>query len=338
MFKKVPGPWRRRTISHLILAISALATPLVAPIAAVIAFIQDRRSGTGLLRRTRLVWLIASMVMIDLLGKVLVTGIWLQGPFGMNGSSPRMQRKYQNVMAWYTTKITSAIATITPLPLDVSELDDTLITGNTILIGRHRSVFDAVLPSALLSKKGILPLYTLKDELQWDPNLDIVGHRMGHVFVTRGSKGAEASLEPIRELASRIDDASTGVIFPEGTFFSEKRLARSLKAIERRNPKHLAQAQQLRHLLPPRPAGTLAMLEAAPNADVIMLGHVGVEPFDGLGHIVENLGDPRRRLRIKAWRYPRSTIPTDPDEQTNWLFERWIEMDEWIDSHHPLPS
>lgn len=325
-------------ISHLILAASALATPLVAPIAAAVAFIQDRRSGTGLLRRTRLVWLIASMVMIDLAGKIIVTGIWLQGPLGMNGSTPRMQRKYQKVMAWYTTKITSAIATIAPLPLDVSELDDSLITGNTILIGRHRSVFDAVLPSALLSRKSVLPLYTLKDELQWDPNLDIVGHRMGHVFVTRGTKGADASLEPIRELASRIDEGSAGVIFPEGTFFSEKRLARALNAIERRNPENLEQAQKLRHLLPPRPAGTLAMLEAAPDADVIMLGHVGVEPFDGLSQIVENIGDPRRRLRIKAWRFERSTIPTDPDEQVEWLFARWVEMDEWIDSHHPLPS
>ncbi len=338
VFSKVPGTLRRRLASNLILAGSALLTPLVAPIASIVAFIQDKRSGDGRFRLTRLIALLASMVMIDLGGRIIVIGIWLQGPFGLNNNSPRMQRKYQNVMAWYTTKITDAISKIAPLPLDGSELDEELITGNTILIGRHRSVFDAVLPSVLLSRKGILPLYTLKDELQWDPNLDVVGHRMGHVFVTRGSQDAEASLGPIRELASRIDEGSAGVIFPEGTFFNDQRLAKALKAIERRNPERLEAARKLRHLLPPRPAGTLAMLEGAPHADVVIIGHVGVEPYGSLGQIVQNLGDTRRRLRIKVWRFERSSVPTQPEDQVAWLFERWVEMDEWIDSHHPLPS
>ena len=79
------------------------------------------------------------------------------------------------------------------------------------------------------------------------------------------------------------------------------------------------------------------MLEAAPNADVLMLGHVGVEPFGSIPEILANLGDRRHRLRVKAWRFDRSSIPIDADAQIQWLFERWLEMDEWIASHHPLP-
>lgn len=338
MFSNVPGLWKRRIISHSILFASAVLTPIVAPIASLVAYIQDRRDGQGLIRRTRLVALVAAMVLIDFIGRIRVFGIWLQEPLGLNASTPRVQRKYAAGMAWYTNQIVRAITTIAPLPIDRSEYDADLLTANTIIIARHRSVFDAVLPSVLLYEKDIVARYTLKDDLQWDPNIDVVGGRMQHVFVKRGSSDLESGLRPIRELAARIDDSSAGVIFPEGTFFTEKRFARALKAIERRSPERFDAAKKLRHLLPPRPAGTLAMLEGAPEADIVMLGHVGVEPFGSLGQIIENIGDDRRRLRLKAWRFERSLVPTDPDEQIQWLYDRWLEMDEWIESHHPLST
>lgn len=277
------------------------------------------------------------MVLIDFVSQFIVFGVWLQGPFGRNRMSPRIQHKYQNCMTWYTAKISSIIAKLAPLPIDTSELDDELLDGNAIVIGRHRSVFDALLPSTIFGSRGLLTLYTMKEDLQWGPNLDIVGHRMGHVFVNRTSKDLESELEPIRELASRVDDDSVAVIFPEGTFFNSTRLERAVNAIERRDPRRGDLAKRFRHLLPPRPAGTLAMLESAPDADVVMLGHVGVEPFGSIPDILANLGSHANRLRVKAWRYSRASIPTDPDAQIQWLFERWLEMDEWIASHHPLP-
>lgn len=309
----------------------------MAPVAAAVAYLQDRRSGNGRFRQLRIVCLVFSIVLIDFVSYFIVLGVWLQGPFGRNRTSPRIQHKYQASMTWYTAKLTAAIAKFAPLPIDTSELDEDLLDGNAIVIGRHRSVFDALLPSTILGPRGLLTLYTMKEDLQWDPNLDIVGHRMGHVFVNRRSNDLESELEPIRALAARVDKDSVGVIFPEGTFFNATRLERAVNAISRRDPARTELAKRFRHLLPPRPAGTLAMLEAAPDADVIMLGHVGVEPFGSIPEILENLGDQRHRLRVKAWRFARSSIPIDPDAQIQWLFERWLEMDEWIASHHPLP-
>ena len=338
MALNVPGPWRRRSISGITLITSALLTPIIAPIASLIAFVRDRRSGTGRLRQTRIVALIASVVMVDLVGQIVVFGVWLQGPFGMNRTSPRIQDKYQKIMTWYTTKITEAIAKFAPLPVDGSELDESLLSGNAIVVARHRSIFDALIPAVLFGRRGLLTLYTLKDELQWGPNLDIVGHRMGHVFVNRSSKDLETELQPIRDLAARIDKDSVAVIFPEGTFFNQTRLKRAIKSLERRDPVRARMAAQFRHLLPPRPAGTLAMLEAAPDADVVLVGHVGFEPFGSVPEVFANIGDPRHRLRVKAWRFDRATIPTTRDEQIHWLFERWLQMDEWIDAYHPLAS
>lgn len=334
---EVPGRLRRRVTSHLILAGSAILTPIVGPIAAVVAYVRDRRRGEGRLRETRIVALVSSMVVIDLWGRIGTMLVWIQGPFGRNLKTDRIQDKYQTLMAWYTAKIMWAIGKWAPLPIDISALDEDLLTGNAIVIARHRSIFDAVLPAALFGPRGILPLYTLKDELQWDPNLDIVGERMGHVFVNRSSKNPERELEHIRNLAARVNDESVAVIFPEGTFFSETRLQRAIASIARRDPERARLASQLRHLLPPRPAGTLAMLEAAPDADVVMIGHAGVEPFGSVPEVLANLGDRRHRLFVKAWRYDRASLPTGEEELIQWLFERWVEMDEWVDSQHPLP-
>ena len=278
------------------------------------------------------------MIVIDFISQVILFGVWLQGPFGRNQNSIRMQNNYRLSMTWYTSMITAMISKLAPLPLDTSELDEELLGGNAIVIGRHRSVFDAAMPAVVFGGRGLSALYVMKDDLQWDPNLDMVGKWMGHVFVNRVSKDLESELEPIRELARRVDEDSVGVIFPEGTFFNQKRLARAVASIERRDPDRAELARQFRHLLPPRPAGTLAMLEAAPDADVIMLGHVGMEPFGSIQEILRNLGDPNHTFTIKAWRFERSSVPTSQDEQIRWLFERWLEMDEWIDSHHPLAS
>lgn len=334
---EVPGRLRRRVTSHLILAGSVILTPVLGPIASVVAYVRDRRRGEGKLRETRIVALVSSMVMIDLWGRIGGILVWLQGPFGRNLNTDRIQAKYQTLMAWYTAKIMWAIGKWAPLPIDISALDQNLLTGNAIVIARHRSIFDAALPAALFGPRGVLPLYTMKDELQWDPNLDIVGERMGHVFVNRTSKNPERELDHIRSLASRVNDDSVAVIFPEGTFFSEKRLKRAIASIARRDPKRAELASKLRHLLPPRPAGTLAMLEAAPDADIVLIGHAGVEPFGSVPEVLANLGDLRHRLFVKAWRFPRSSVPLSEDARIQWLFERWIEMDEWIESHHPLP-
>ena len=325
-------------ISRGVLLGSAVLAPVVAPIASVIALLRDRKSGNSRMRETRIVALVAAMVFIDFISQIILFGVWLQGPFGRNRHSARMQNQYRLSMTWYTAMITATISRLAPLPLDTSNLDEELLGGNAIVIGRHRSVFDAVMPSVVFGGRGLTALYVMKDDLQWDPNLDVVGEFMGHVFVNRISKDLESELEPIRDLARRIDDDSVGVIFPEGTFFNQKRLTRAVASIERRDPERYELARKFRHLLPPRPAGTLAMLEAAPEADVIMLGHVGMEPFGSIQDILQNLGDPNHSFTIKAWRFDRSTVPTAPDEQIDWLFERWLEMDAWIDSYHPLPA
>ncbi len=287
------------------------------------------------MRRTRTVALIAGLILVDFAGFFLVTLCWLFSPLGWGVDRPIMQNRYSRIMTWWTNALIGVISSVTPLPFDRSQLDESLLGGNAIVVGRHRSLLDAVLPAAIFGRQGLRCLYVLKDDLQWEPNIDIVGHRMRHVFVNRNPQDLEKELEPIRELAARIDHESVGVIFPEGTFFNERRKARAVKSLERRNPAHAAAASAMNYVLPPRPAGTLAMLEAAPDADIVILGHVGFEPFGTIAKILGNLG-AEHDVVIRAWRFERDTVPIDPTEQVDWLFDRWAEMDRWIATHHPL--
>ena len=86
----------------------------------------------------------------------------------------------------------------------------------------------------------------------------------------------------------------------------------------------------LQHLLPPRPAGSGALLAGAPDADVVVLGHIGFEGLDTFGGILAAI--PRRKP-VQAWlrRFPRSEVPSDDAAFTVWLDEAWLRLDGEVD-------
>lgn len=319
------------------LAVGSLLSITLGPVLLVIAVIIDLLTRTRGMRRSRAVALISVLFLVDLAGRTLVVSAWLISPFGLRVERPTSQARYSWIMTWWTTRLVRTITRLVPLPIDTSELDESLLYGNAIVVSRHRSLLDAVIPAMFFGRRGLRVLYTLKEDLRWEPNIDIVGHRMGHVFVNRSPTNLDAELQPIRDLGAQIDENSVGVIFPEGTFFNEKRKARAIRALQKRDPAHVDAAENMRFLLPPHPAGTLALLEGAPGADVIVLGHVGFEPFGTIKQILATVGD-EHGVAIRAWRFARNTIPTDPTAQIDWLYERWAEMDDWIASHHPRSS
>ena len=70
---------------------------------------------------------------------------------------------------------------------------------------------------------------------------------------------------------------------------------------------------------------------------MIVLGHVGFEPFGTIKQIFAAVGS-EHGVVVRAWRFARNTIPTDPTAQIDWLYDRWAEMDDWITTHHLIGS
>ena len=76
------------------------------------------------------------------------------------------------------------------------------------------------------------------------------------------------------------------------------------------------------NVLAPRPGGVLAALEAAPEADVLLVAHTGLDHVVTIADVWHSL-PMDKRLLMGWWRIPREEIPTDREERIEWLFEWW---------------
>ena len=89
--------------------------------------------------------------------------------------------------------------------------------------------------------------------------------------------------------------------------------------------------------MPPRTGGPIAALQNAPaDADIVILAHTGLEGLAGPKELWQVVPF-RHPIQIELWRIPRAEVPTDPDDQLAWLYDRWAEVDTWVGDHQ-LPG
>lgn len=197
------------------------------------------------------------------------------------------------------------------------------LPGPIVVLSRHASMVDTLLPATIISRhSGIRLRYVLKKELLVDPALDIAGNRLPNVFIERGS-GEATERAAIRALAEDLGPKDGILIYPEGTRFSEAKLKRL-----QGKPGSTPSTTELRKVLPPRPGGTLAILEAT-DADVVVLAHRGLEGLATAREIWA--GDlVGSRISVRMWRIGREKIPSGRSEQVDWLHALWAEIDDWV--------
>ena len=205
--------------------------------------------------------------------------------------------------------------------------------GPLLLLMRHASVIDTLLPAAIVSSRTGLQLrYVMKRELLWDPCLDIVGQRLPNAFVRRGQSGSAAEIERVRELARDLGPRDGVMLFPEGTRFTPRKRQQVLARLaESAEPKHVERGRALQHVLPPRLGGVLALLEEAPGVDVAFCVHTGFERLRTLNDLWngELVG---RTIEVEFWRVPAAQIPSERAARVDWLFDQWSRVDDWLET------
>ena len=200
-----------------------------------------------------------------------------------------------------------------------------------VMLIRHASQIDTLLPDGIVGRvHGTKFRYVLKRELLNLATIDIGRSWVPTVFVRRGVGEAALSLERIRMLATDLPADQGVVIYPEGTLFSPSRLERAQRRTAERYPHLVGLSQRFVHVLPPQPDGALTLLRSAPSADVLICVHAGLEAFES----------PRRmwhgelvhaKVAVRFTRIAASDVPRDDEDAlTQWLFERWLEVDEWV--------
>ena len=122
------------------------------------------------------------------------------------------------------------------------------------------------------------PRVVLKDTLAWDPMIDVLLNRIPARFISPNPAAGETSRTQIADLATGLDENDAFVIFPEGGNFTPERRQRAIDKLHARAWTGWPQrAEAMTNVLAPRPGGLLAALDAAPDADVVLVAHTGLD-------------------------------------------------------------
>ena len=152
------------------------------------------------------------------------------------------QRPQEIVAGWLQVALVQAFR-LAGTRLQVDRSPRVLPRTSYLFIANHQSMFDVPILGALLFSN--FPKYVSKRELaHWIPSISYNLRRGGNAIIDRGDR--EQATRAIRELAAQVRERGvSAVIYPEGT---------------------RARAGELGRF---RPAGALALLEAAPEVPVV---------------------------------------------------------------------
>lgn len=316
--------FRRRSLSLTGLAFATVAITMSIPLWLPIALLVDLVRLRLRFPLARLLAFAVCWCWIESGGVARGFGLWLLGRSGD-------QDAHYRVMSWWAGSLMTAMSVTTGMRPQIDGAEQ-LESGNAVILSRHASLGDSLLSGwALATELGLRPRYVLKKELLFDPCLDVVGSRLPNHFLDRSAADGSVGLAALDELASGIGPGVVGVIFAEGTRSNDAKRTRAIEKIAERDPERAVRMGALRRLLPPRPAGSIALLAGAPDADVVFVWHTGFDGLDSFGGMVRQLARPLPPVRFVARRVPRAEVPGG-DAFVRWLDDQWIRMDDEIDA------
>lgn len=328
--------WARRAVTVPCYLLLTLVYVALAPLWAFVALAADVSiNRSRRLPRLRALTFFALYLVCEVVGIVAATTLAAVTLGGRIGGPVRYRAANAALQRWWSDALFNGGLRLFSMRVQVDGAERTR-GGPFLLFVRHCSTADTVLAAALVANPHrVLLRYVLKRELLWDPCLDIVGRRLPNAFVDRSTHDP-GEIEAVAKLARDLDAASAVLIYPEGTRFGREKLARAVAKLRERGMHRLAEiAGDFRCVLPPRLGGALALLDAAPDIDLVLLEHTG---FEGAATFVEFWSGALvgKTIRVRLRRFLPSEIPDQARDE--WLFQRWAEMDGWIRSHAIVPS
>lgn len=320
--------WLRRsiTIPGYAAALGLLVglAPLILPVCLLVDLLRGSR-----LALTRVLLFSLTYLACELVG-LLAAGVLFLLRLGPLADRRRYEwANYRLQWAW-ASALRKAAFTIFSIDTHV-ESDPSPGSAPMLLLMRHASLADTILAACFLSKPNELRLrYVLKRELLWDPCLDVVGNRIPNRFVDREAEDTTAELREVAALARGLQAGEGVLIYPEGTRFSAARRRRIIDSARSAGKNELERrALALSGVLPPRPGGTLALLDAMPDAEVWIGNHRGLEAATSFGDLLSGalVG---AHVHVEFRRVERPGAGSDPAACRRWLDELWLDVDRFV--------
>lgn len=346
---KLPPTWVRRVILAPLVIIIALLLVITIPIW-LLGAIGLTSLVPGRFRLPRVLWLVTVYLLWDSALLVIMFATWIGSGFGWKLDTPAFRRVHYRIGARALEILFDVFGSVLRLTMITSGDDsadsdaataafEALFAPGTPLVvaSRHAGPGDSfIIVHTLLNEVDRMPRIVLKYTMQWDPAVDVLLHRIPTKFIVPsgfGGKrkgGGHSVEESLRELATGLGPDDAFVIFPEGGNMTSTRRRSRIDRLRAAGRTALAdRAESMIHVMPPQPGGMKAALDAAPDADVVFIGHTGLDRLVTMGDIWREL-PMDKQITMRGWRVPRSEIPDDRDAQAEWLFGWFERIDAWI--------
>ena len=235
----------------------------------------------GRLRPLRLLWLLLLHLVLESLMLLELFGLWIASGFGHWIRRPYFERIHYDIVQAYLVFFFREARRV------AAAADRHRGPGPGRATRGSRCWCAAATPGpadsftlmyALMHWYGREPRVVLKDTLAWDPAIDVILNRLPSRFVSPGGSGGDDLERQVGELARNLDENDAFVIFPEGGNFTPERRQRQIDKLRRLGRESMARrAERMENVLAPRPGGLLAALDAAPDADVVLVAHTGLD-------------------------------------------------------------
>lgn len=322
----VPGLVRRLVVAPLVVVAEVVVLVLAALLALPAALLSPL-TGSRPLRALAMAW---SFTAHHLGATLACLALWVASGLGLRMRSAAMQRAHYRLLRWFTGGIYRSLTRRARVEVHVHARD--ALAGHPrplVVLSRHAGEGDSLLVlHELLCRLERRPRIVLHEALRLDPLTGALGQRLPNRFVD--PRGGDTESE-IAAMAADMGDGDAVLIFPEGANFSGARRRRGIRRLEEAgHDEEAAHARAMRHVTAPRPGGTLAALAAAPHADVVFVGHVGV-PI-GVRDLWRTIGRGEC-IELRLWFVSRDEVPSGHDERIDWLFRWWRTLDAWIGEH-----
>jgi 1-acyl-sn-glycerol-3-phosphate acyltransferase len=290
----------------------------------------------GRWRLLRILWLLVVWVTAESVLLVILFGWWLASGFGRRIRTPYWEGVHYDLVQGLMYVVFREARRVLAVRIETDGPSPDAHPGRPLIVAcRHAGPGDSfTLIHALMHWYDREPRVVLKDTLAWDPAVDVVMNRIPARFISPGKAGQDFERQ-IAELAHDLDQNDAFVIFPEGGNFTPERRQRGIDRLRRLGLERMARrAEQMIHVLAPRPGGLLSALDAAPEADVVLVAHTGLDHVLSVGDMWREL--PMDKVIVmRWWQVSREEIPAGREAQIDWLFGWWEQIDVWIAEHRP---
>jgi 1-acyl-sn-glycerol-3-phosphate acyltransferase len=289
----------------------------------------------GRWRALRLLWILILYLSTEALLLLVLWGFWLASGLGWRIRRPYWEGLHYDLVQGTMWLFFREARRVLRLRIETDGPSPDAHPGVPILVAcRHAGPGDSfTLIHALMHWYHREPRVVLKSTLAWDPAIDVILRRIPARFITTDPGPGQDLETQIAELAEDLDANDAFVIFPEGGNFTPHRRQRGIDRLRKLGMERMAErAEAMTNVLAPRPGGFIAALDAAPDADVVLVAHTGLDHLLTVADLWREL-PMDKRLVMRWWQVSREDIPAGRDARIEWLFGWWEEIDRWVEEY-----